>query len=205
MHKALIFWGAGVAALTTALVKHQSTPGLGGVSPRQWPDETFIHRHADRHTLLMFAHPRCPCTRASISELSRFMTHGLGRLDVSVLFVESERDHADGEDSDNLRDAAAIPAIQVVHDVNGLNALRFGVRTSGQVLLYDPSGVLVFEGGITPSRGHEGDSAGASAIVAIMKGDTPRQSSTPVFGCPLFDGSLAEPAHTTSEGRRNES
>ena len=37
---------------------------------------------------------------------------------------------------------------------------RFGAETSGQTLLYDRDGRLLFSGGTTGSRGHDGDNAG---------------------------------------------
>ena len=42
-------------------------------------------------------------------------------------------------------------------------------RHPGHVLLYDKNGALVFSGGVTPARGHEGDSIGNSMILAIIR------------------------------------
>jgi hypothetical protein len=48
---------------------------------------------------------------------------------------------------------------------------------------------LAFSGGITDSRGHEGDNDGADAILEIVSGPGVRAvARTPVFGCTLFDG-----------------
>jgi hypothetical protein len=63
--------------------------------------------------------------------------------------------------------------------------------TSGQVLLYDVSGRLVFRGGITAGRGHAGDNVGRDNVVAFLLHDTVPAESTPVFGCSIDD---AEPA-----------
>jgi hypothetical protein len=74
----------------------------------------------------------------------------------------------------------------VIRDQGGVEARRFDVEGSGHVLLYAPSGKLLFSGGITPSRGHEGDNAGRSAIVSlILRGHAP-VDHTPVFGCSLL-------------------
>jgi hypothetical protein len=52
--------------------------------------------------------------------------------------------------------------------------------------LYAPTGKLLFSGGITASRGHEGDNVGRSAIVSfILNGHAP-VNHTPVFGCSLL-------------------
>jgi hypothetical protein len=46
---------------------------------------------------------------------------------------------------------------------------------------------LLFQGGITASRGHEGENAGENAIVAIVNGRAAPQNKTLVFGCALPD------------------
>ncbi len=70
-------------------------------------------------------------------------------------------------------------------DRDGRDARLFDAHTSGQALLYDASGRLVFKGGITASRGGYGQNAGADAILALTAGVVPKRSLTPVFGCSL--------------------
>ena len=72
-------------------------------------------------------------------------------------------------------------------DDEGTEANRFHAATSGQTLLYDAAGSLLFSGGITGSRGHSGDNAGQTAIVSLVNSGAPRLTETSVFGCPLFD------------------
>ena len=55
--------------------------------------------------------------------------------------------------------------------------------------LYDAGGQLRFSGGITPARGHAGDNAGRSAIVALVESASSAPVETPVFGCSLLDDS----------------
>ena len=45
-------------------------------------------------------------------------------------------------------------------------------KTSGQVVVYDAKGALLFSGGITAARGHMGDNAGRDRITALLRGDT---------------------------------
>jgi hypothetical protein len=52
-------------------------------------------------------------------------------------------------------------------------------------ILYGQQGQLLFYGGLTASRGHEGDSAGIAAIQAILDGRQPYVAHADVFGCPL--------------------
>ena len=80
--------------------------------------------------------------------------------------------------------APAVAGAATVGDPRAAEAGRFGVATSGHALLFDRDGRLLFSGGITPSRGHEGDNFGASAILARLDG-RPAPAESPVFGCPI--------------------
>ena len=58
--------------------------------------------------------------------------------------------------------------------------------------LYREDGKLLFSGGVTVSRGHEGDSAGGDLLYAILSQKSPAaDQSTPVFGCRLCVASSA--------------
>jgi hypothetical protein len=73
---------------------------------------------------------------------------------------------------------------QYIDDISGAHALQFGLATSGEIALYDPRGLLSFSGGITGSRGHEGDNPGAQKLRAVLA-QTAEVGAFPVFGCPL--------------------
>jgi hypothetical protein len=80
----------------------------------------------------------------------------------------------------------SIPGIIRKTDVSGQEAKLFGAKTSGDVLLFGANGNLIFAGGITASRGHEGDNNGADAMLkAIDDSRRATVSTTPVFGCSL--------------------
>src|SRR5207245_290942 len=114
----------------------------------------------DRYTLLMFAHPKCPCTRASIDGLNRLMAWRQGRLSVVVLFFRPSRSGEPWEKSGICRSAESISGVRVIWDNDGKEAIRFGARTSGQTFVFDPQGRMWFTGGITAARGVQGDNAG---------------------------------------------
>jgi hypothetical protein len=133
----------------------------------------------------MFAHPHCPCTRASVGELAQIMAHALGKVNAYVLFVKPPNAPAGWDDTELRASAAAIPGVTVVTDENGKEAARFGAETSGHTLVFDRSGTLVFSGGITVSRGHAGDNAGESAVIAVLSQQAIERTRTPVFGCSL--------------------
>jgi hypothetical protein len=165
---------------------YESTPGVAAAAPGRWPAGSRIKHAADRPTLVMLAHPQCPCTRASIGELARLMTQAQGRVTAYVLFVKPPEFSDGWERTDLWASAAAIPGVTVVRDDEGVEAGRFGAATSGQTVLYDAAGRLIFSGGITAARGHAGDNAGRAAIVSLLVNNESEQKETPVYGCPLF-------------------
>jgi hypothetical protein len=91
------------------------------------------------------------------------------------------------EQAELWRQAAQLPGVQVLTDDEGGEALRFGVRTSGHVLLYDRNGRLCFSGGITAGRGQAGTSAGVEAVKDLVMNGASGQRQTPVFGCLLIE------------------
>jgi len=175
----LSLWGL------TLLWRYESMPGDSAAAPVQWPSASAIPRHEHAPTLVMFAHPRCPCTRASIAELERLVTTVGASLRPVVVFLKPDSVDAGWEQTDLWRTAAAIPGAQVIGDRNGEEARRFGVETSGHALLYDDVGQLLYSGGITAARGHQGDNAGRSALVRLLSQESTDDRALPVFGCPL--------------------
>lgn len=179
----LLLVGSGLAVLWA----YENTPGAAGKPPVLWPVESRIQRAQDKATLVMLAHPHCPCTRASIGELALLMAHSEGHLTAYVLFLKPEGFSEQWEQTDLWQSAASIPGVNVLIDDEGIEARRFHATTSGQANLYDTGGRLLFSGGITGARGHSGDNAGRSAIESILNAGAADRSETLVFGCPLFD------------------
>jgi hypothetical protein len=183
-------WALAVLSGFAWLQDYASTPGRGADAPAVWPADVALARSPGRHTLALLAHPRCPCTRASLAELARLMPRLEAPVDAYVLFVEpAGTDWAHGDLWDLAR---AIPGVVAVDDRGGTVADALGVHTSGQVVVYDPAGRLQFAGGITPARGHEGDSGGADAIAILVRPRArptapPAASTSLVFGCDLHD------------------
>ncbi len=143
----------------------------------------------DRHrpTLLVFVHPQCPCTAATFENLEQLRTKTLDKLAVTLIFTLPPGVPPGWENGTLLTTAERMSGVRVFRDVDGVETRRFGVRTSGHILMYAPNGHLLFSGGITAARGHAGDSPGESAIVHLTK--EPWHSDTvekPVFGCTLL-------------------
>jgi hypothetical protein len=179
-------WLSMVGAGIGTLLSYESTPGVAAATPDLWPAASRLKPAAGRATLVMSAHPHCPCTRASIGELARLMTEARGRVTAYVLFVKP-RGFSDGWEQTGLwASAAEIPGVTPVLDDEGVEAGLFRAATSGQTVLYDAAGRLLFSGGITSARGHAGDNAGRAAIVSLLTAGEAERRDAPVFGCPLF-------------------
>lgn len=135
-------------------------------------------------TLIMLVHPQCPCSRASLTELNRLAALCPNKASLCVLFLRPAGCPEAFADTDLRRQAEAIPSVLALTDDNGDAARRFGAATSGETLLYAADGRLLFHGGLTGSRGHEGDNAGLSAVTAWLHGGS-GPSQAPVYGCPM--------------------
>ena len=166
---------------------YENAPGLVTAAPPVWPSSSRIQPAPDHPTLVMLAHPHCPCTRASVGELSVIMAHSQGRLTAYVLFLKPEGFADAWEQTELWQSASRIPGVKMMIDGDGREARLFHAATSGQTVLYDSQGRLLFSGGITASRGHSGDNAGRSAIVSLLNAEVPDRTETLVFGCPLFN------------------
>lgn len=178
----LLACGAGFAALAG----YANRPGNAGSPPAHWPAGSRLALAPDRPTLVVIAHPHCPCTRATIAELERLMAQSASRLQIYILFVQPPGTPGHWVETDLWKRSSSLSGANVRRDSNGVEARLFHAETSGQVLLYDPAGHLEFHGGITVTRGHEGDNDGRSAILALLSGAPSKVGVTPVFGCPLF-------------------
>jgi len=179
-------WCATVVTGFVGLAAYANCAGEPGERGSHWPAETAIPFDRGRPNLLLFLHPRCPCSRATLAELETILASQQQSVAVHVLMFQPEG-AADTWTKTGLSDQAeALPDVRVWTDVGAIEAKRFGATTSGLVLVYDASAKLVFQGGITPSRGHEGDNAGRTAVMSLIAGSASSESCSPVFGCPLF-------------------
>jgi hypothetical protein len=196
-----VLWVSAVSAGLWVLWGYENTPGVGAKPPVLWPNNSGIQRAQGSATLVVMVHPHCPCTRATIGELAAIMAHTQGRLTAYVLFLKPAGFSEDWERTDLWRSAASIPGVNVTIDEDGVEARRFNSSTSGQTILYDSAGRLLFSGGITASRGHSGDNAGRSAITSLVNNEAADRAETFVFGCPLFDknSECRESAHGSNK------
>lgn len=151
----------------------------------QWPVESNIARMTGRPTLVLFLHPKCPCSRATVAELERLpmLVRGETLPDVCVV-VAAPRSTGDLWWSSPFLDRAArLPNAHLLRDPGGVETALFGARISGTVLLFDPAGNRLYAGGVTMSRGHAGDNVGLQAVTSLLVDHDADVPSIPPLGC----------------------
>lgn len=153
---------------------HATAPGNAGATPQRWPDSSTLARGAD-YTVIVFVHPECPCTRATLRELHDLVDDLRELPTLHIVFV--------GEAAGAWELAGVVRGATRSTD-DGSEATRFGAQTSGYVVVYDRDGALQFAGGITGSRGHVGDNIGRRSVHDILAGSG-AEHTHPVFGCAL--------------------
>jgi hypothetical protein len=197
-----VFWLCCVTGGFFYVERYKSAAAATDTAPARWPRESTISL-GKKPTLVMFVHPHCACSRASMAEMSRLLARIGARVSVRIVFVRPRGAPAGFENS-SLREAAlALPNVVVLDDDQSVEAERFGATASGTCVLYAPSGQLLFHGGITPLRGHEGNSFGQERIVALLTTGSADRNDSPVFGCDLEEKTARRPLEKeTLDGSR---
>lgn len=189
-HFMWLFLALGWLALLTCgwyiLLRHEFTPGSLGTIPERWPHASMLPLDREQPTLLLFAHRNCPCTRATLQELESILTDADARVRVVVVLLVPQGTVTDRVGGAIEQQARSMPWGVVTLDPQGIEARRFGVRTSGHILLYGTDGQLCFSGGITEARGHAGSSSGKQAVSAFLRNELAERTTASVFGCSLF-------------------
>ena len=195
---AFVGWLSAAVAGMAVMWTYQARPGLGADAPARWPGESTLPFDRAKQTLLVWIHPRCPCTHATVRELDRLLTHLPGDVNCRVVISQPPGCDESFLQTSLTSTVGRLSRAEVIVDRDQIEAKRFGVSTSGQVLLYDRDARLTFAGGITASRGHEGDNRGTAAIREIF-----RAAQSPaccqgnaVYGCDLF-GAADDPDPST--------
>jgi len=169
-----------------ALARYSGTPGSPGSATAHWPTKSIIRCEPDRFHLVVFMHPLCPCSSATLNSIERIRVASPRELEITVA-LSSEKQLLEAPESHSRRGKIKqIPAVSLIEDVDGIEASFFGARTSGAAFLYGPRKNLLFSGGLTPARGHCGDCDGLAAVADALRNSEAVFVSTPVFGCELL-------------------
>ena len=167
-----------------------------------WPNSTKLTNVSNSGHLVVFVHPYCPCTRTTLRNLDELTD--LIKIEVSVVQLRNASLESLHTPIPSIARIVQENNWSLIPDYDGTQAYIFGVKTSGECLLYAPNGDLLFAGGITVSRGHQGDNEGLSTLKELVhqlasppsgsvsstkehrSSESYKYAQFPTFGCPLF-------------------
>lgn len=175
----LVVVALAAACAIGALNGYMTRPGPIADAPGALPEDLATPGAV---TVVVAAHPRCPCTRATAESLA----DALGERPGVRLFVLAWTPSPAPADWDAV--GVTHPLVDragatILPDPAGARAHALGARTSGHTLVYDAEGHLRFSGGVTPARGMTGPSTGLAALHDVLAGRTSPSAHAPVFGC----------------------
>ena len=166
---------------------YKMQPGPVGKLLSHWPHNIGISHDYGLYNIVLFAHPQCGCTNATMVELEKIIHQEKNKLNVKIFFYRPKGSEQNWSDGKAKKLASTLPVTTIYDDEGGQIARRFGALTSGQVMLYSPNGKLEYAGGITESRGHIGANAGSRAIASIVETGVSNSKREHAFGCALFN------------------
>ncbi|HEY0566003.1 MAG TPA: hypothetical protein VGC88_10495 [Terriglobales bacterium] len=176
MRLAIAIWAVVLLTGAFLIIRYDATPAEAHTVAEHWPEHTALHLDKDRPVMIMAVHPECSCTRASLAELARMLPRMQSKAHVIVLLL--------GKHGNRYEDTVRDLGVDSVRDPEGVEAQRFGLTTSGELIIFSASGTRVYSGGITGARAHEGSNPGEDAALAAVL-TQPHAPSAPVFGCSL--------------------
>jgi hypothetical protein len=188
----IVAWSVavGVTWWLALAYEFKGAPTTLGAFPAYWPKDTGLVADEKRPTVVFFVHPKCPCTHASLAELERLwvlreenVAQRSPHLIVVITVPAGASD--DWTATTTVERAKKLSGATLVYDLEGREAHRFGATTSGTVMWFEANGRSLYAGGITGSRGHEGDNAGRDSLEALMRTGIQPVSVVPALGCKL--------------------
>jgi hypothetical protein len=167
------------------LSAYAAQPGDSGTPPARWPRASGVPFDRSRPNLVIFLHPECPCSRASVTELAYVLERFGNQVSAHAIVVLPKNSREGRGNRGILDNLASVPTLRTWIDQQAIETERFRVATSGHVLIFDSRGRLTYSGGITAARGHVGQSFGRDAVLAQIAGRGDTTPDSPVFGCRL--------------------
>ena len=186
----LSLWLMAMGAGFYKLYLYSTTPGTVGSVQALWPQNSGIERNTQKALLVVFLHPDCECSRATLAELQMIRPQVEEKINFVFVFFKNTQSNLSSDVSELWKTATQFQFARSLVDQDGKIASEFGAETSGQTFLYDQKGHLVFQGGVTGMRGHVGDNIGKDAILSFAHTGTPLTSHTPAFGCSIRKGAM---------------
>ncbi len=169
------------------MMMHETTPSPTTQLQASFEPSLLPYSSDKPLELILFAHPHCVCTKATLAELKWILSKCADSLHATIFFVKPDGATEEWTKSENWKLAQTIDGARIEIDEAAQLAKQLGALSSGQTFVCDRNGQLLFSGGITGARGVEGDNRGRQAILSLasnLHSDT--LLTTDVFGCSLY-------------------
>ena len=184
----LSVWLLLIMAGFLTLFLYEFTPGLAGDPPESWPQNPLISLTPVGKTVIVFAHPQCPCTKATFAELADALQQATVPCQVYLVWLEQPLATSQVNDLVGPDLRQHIPESHHHWDAYHQALQIFQVRTSGHVLVFNESGDREFSGGITGGRGRLGVNSGKTALLSSLTNQSVGRTESQIYGCPLTAG-----------------
>src|SRR5271165_4971929 len=125
-----ILWLSLTFAGMVGLSLYSTAPGKEGNPPNRWPASSSLRPAPGASTLVMFVHPKCPCSRASIGELAVLLAHSAGHLHAQVIFLKPPGKENSWIHTDLWHVASKLPGTVIISDLGGREADLFRAAVS---------------------------------------------------------------------------
>lgn len=138
-----------------SLMLYKGRAGNSHPTPNTWPTNVLLALANDKPTVVMFAHPQCPCTKASLGELESLLSKANNRIEAFIIFyrpVESgdvgvfHRIQANREGGISESDARNVPERPSdrtpFESWTNTPSIRIAKAIPGIRLRFDPNGIV---------------------------------------------------------------
>jgi hypothetical protein len=175
-------WSLAILWTCGSLWDHAYRPAK---NPTDFPAPFAADETTSSSRIVLFAHPFCPCTKATLSELEESLSRLPANVAVAVVFVTVGLPPAEVSASPLMAMARSLPHVTVKQDDAGHLACSYGATVSGETFFVDSRGRVLYHGGLTPARGHQGDATGQTLLEQVARGKREGPCAAPIFGCSL--------------------
>jgi hypothetical protein len=177
-------WLGLCAVVCLAFGRSDARPATASPAP-----ERIEGHESGTPTLVVFLHPYCPCSKATLDMLDSLLRDASIAVSIVVYLDVPDETPWDAVSATVRQRVSAWRDVTVVPDPGARVAKHFGASASGTVLLYSTAGRLRFAGGVTPGRGRRGPSASLESLGVRLRNDHSPPAEAAVYGCALSSAS----------------
>ena len=144
MWREILTWGGIAVWLTSTAVgfglwqEYEATPGAA-------PAASQVLAATEHPRVVVYLHPRCPCSRATLDELALVLEQHRD-AEVEIVFVRPPGVEAGWELGELWDRASALSGVRIRVDMDGTEAKAAGAATSGTVIYSNEAGRSALSG-----------------------------------------------------------